>query len=60
MNAAVEKNPKLGIEIGFFPAPKGQRDGDLVFRGKVPFSKGFVGLREKKNKLFGKLDPVFK
>ena len=46
--------------MGFFAAPKGQRDGDVVFRAKVPIPKGFVGLREKKNKLFGKLDPIFK
>lgn len=60
MNKAVEKHSKLGIEMGFFAAPKGQRDGDVVFKAKVPITKGFVGLREKKNKLFGKLDPIFK
>lgn len=50
----------VGIEAGFFGRPKGKWEGGLVFKGKLPYAKGFVGLRQKKNKLFGKLDPIFK
>ena len=50
----------VGIEAGFFGRPKGKWEGGLVFKGQLPYPKGFVGLRQKKNKLFGKLDPIFK
>jgi hypothetical protein len=50
--------PKLGIEVGFFPVVKGSQD-ETKLTAKLP-GKGFVGLRQKKHKLFGKLDPVFK
>lgn len=56
---AVSKFDKLRIEVGFFPVVKGSKEADLQMKLPLP-GQGFVGLREKKNKLFGKLDPIFK
>ena len=60
LNEIANELPKLGIQAGFFGRPKGKWEKTLVFQGKLPYPKAFVGLRQKKNKLFGKLDPVFK
>jgi hypothetical protein len=48
----------LGSHVGFYPIPKGSR-GETRLKLAVPPGH-FVGLQEKKNKLFGKLDPIFK
>ena len=58
-NSIANQNTKLGIQVGFYPVVKGDAKGSTVLEVKV--SRGFkVGLRQNKNKLFGKLVPVFK
>jgi hypothetical protein len=44
--------------VGFYPIPKGSR-GETVLEVQVP-DGFFVGLAEKKNKLFGKLDAIYR
>ena len=52
--------PNMAFDVGFFPMPKGEQEGNLVLKAKLPFPDALIGLRQKKNKLFGKLDPIFK
>jgi hypothetical protein len=59
LEKVVPRFPKMGIEVGFFPVVKGSQEGETKLTAKLP-GKGFVGLRQKKHKLFGKLDPLFK
>lgn len=59
LNAA-NRYPNMSLDVGFFPMPKGEHDGELVLKVKPPFPDALIGLRQKKNKLFGKLDPIFK
>ena len=48
----------LGSDFGYYPLPKGSQ-GDPVLKVEVP-DGFFVGLQQKKNKLFGDLEPVWK
>ncbi|MGE0141720.1 MAG: hypothetical protein AB7I19_02240 [Planctomycetota bacterium] len=48
----------LASHVGFFPIPKGARDTTVL---EVPVAgEVFVGLADRKNKFFGKIDPIFK
>lgn len=58
MNAVSQRHTELGSHVGFYPIPKGST-GETVLKVHVPTGH-FVGLQEKKNKLFGKLEPIFK
>ncbi len=51
---------QLGSEVGYFPVAKGARDYSTVLKVVPPFPDGHVGLRQKKHKLFGKLEASFK
>ncbi|MBK8976837.1 MAG: hypothetical protein IPM29_13040 [Planctomycetes bacterium] len=54
------KFTKLGGQVGYYPVPHGTKPGDdIVLRIDVPEGQ-FIGLQEKKNKLFGKLDAIWK
>jgi len=55
--AAAAKWPSLNIEVCYFPVPEGEREGNFVLEVKAPFPGAYVGLQEKKNKLFGRLLP---
>ncbi len=62
LNMAIEavnarKVPVLGVGVAMFPIIKGNRDHETIM--ELP-KESFIGLRVKKNKLFGKLNPVFK
>lgn len=50
---------QVGIEAGFFPIVKGTTDPTTILKVKAPFPGAVVGLQQAKNKLFGKLDPIF-
>ncbi|MCA8955200.1 MAG: hypothetical protein KDC87_03950 [Planctomycetes bacterium] len=50
----------MGIEVGYFPVVKGSAEGSTRLKFKSPITGGLVGLRVKKHKMFGKIDPVFK
>ncbi|MEM7203986.1 MAG: hypothetical protein AAF628_27240 [Planctomycetota bacterium] len=60
MNATVKQYGSLGLEVAFFPLPKNERRGNLELTAKVPFDEAWVGLQQKRNKLFGELKPVWK
>ncbi|MHC4077644.1 MAG: hypothetical protein ACYST0_04275 [Planctomycetota bacterium] len=65
LNKAAETMKENGIRIGgfevaFFAIAKGARDYSTRVRFLPKFPDGHVGLRQKKHKLFGKLDPNFK
>ena len=51
---------KLNMEVGFYPVLKGDLQGNQVFEGTLPFKGGVVGLRQKRHKVFGKFDPIWK
>ena len=51
---------KLSMEVGFYPVLKGDLQGNQVFEGTLPFKSGVVGLRQKRHKVFGKFDPIWK
>ncbi|MHC5065679.1 MAG: hypothetical protein ACYTG5_17075 [Planctomycetota bacterium] len=61
VNVASDKKyaQKINITAGFFPVAKNSGDGDPVLFVDVPEGM-LVGLSEKKNKLFGKLTPIYK
>src|SRR5690606_16351384 len=59
LNQVASRNPTLSIEVGFYPVPKDAEPGATVLKLEVPEGQ-FVGLQEQKNKLFGKLQPIFK
>ncbi|MFO1052132.1 MAG: hypothetical protein U1F36_07950 [Planctomycetota bacterium] len=47
----------LSNNVGYYPMPKGANDTTVL---TVPFPDGsFAGLADRKNKFFGKIDPVF-
>ena len=49
----------VGADLLFFCLPKGELEGKFELKVKIP--KGsYVGLRQNKHKLFGKLGPVWK
>ena len=50
----------LGAEVAFFPVVKGDTAGNTVLKFKLPYEGALIGLRSKKNKLFGKIDPILK
>ena len=50
----------LGAEVAFFPVVKDSRDGTTVLRFKLPYKGALIGIRAKKSKLFGKIDPILK
>ncbi|MEE2887317.1 MAG: hypothetical protein VX951_07780 [Planctomycetota bacterium] len=50
----------MGVEVGYFPVVKGDRDASTVLTFKSPIAGGLVGLRLKKHKMFGKIGSVFK
>lgn len=58
LNRVATAHATLGSQVGFYPIPDGS-DGTTVLKVEVPPGH-FVGLQEKKNKLFGKLEPIFK
>ncbi|MGA1605873.1 MAG: hypothetical protein ACO4CT_02720 [Planctomycetota bacterium] len=55
---SVKYSSTLSSHVGFYPIPKGSR-GETVLEVQVP-DGFFVGLAEKKNKLFGKLDAIYR
>lgn len=56
----LSQHPTLRSEIGFYPVVKGVQEGSTVFRAKLPFKGAFVGLRQRKHKFLGKLEPIWK
>ncbi len=60
LNGILSKYPNLALEVGFFPKPEDDSGGTMKLRVKMPAADMFVGLQEKKNKLFGPLKPVWK
>ena len=50
----------LSTNVGFFPVLKGDKEMSTTFKGKVPFTGALIGLRVKKNKLFGKITSDWK
>jgi hypothetical protein len=50
----------LGLEAALFPVVKGEKDGATTFKAKLPAAGMVVGLLQKKHRLFGKLDPIWK
>lgn len=56
----LSQHPTLRSEIGYYPVVKGVQEGSTVFRGKLPFKGAFVGLRQRKHRLFGKIEPIWK
>lgn len=52
-------NSTLGSHVGFYPVVKGDAEGSLELEVSVPRGQ-LLGLRQNKNKLFGKLEPVWK
>ncbi|MGA1525303.1 MAG: hypothetical protein ACO4CZ_15155, partial [Planctomycetota bacterium] len=55
---SVKYSSTLSSHVGFYPIPKGSR-GETVLEVQVP-DGFFVGLAEKKNKLLGKLDAIYR
>ncbi|MCA8943187.1 MAG: hypothetical protein KDB80_11560, partial [Planctomycetes bacterium] len=53
----VTKDTALGYELAYYPLVKGEKT--TVFEGFVD-DGSLIGLKEDKNKLFGKLQPIFK
>ena len=59
LNEVARKHTVLGNEVGFFPVVKGEKESPTTLKAKLPAPDAFVGLQDKKNKLFGKMAPVF-
>lgn len=55
-----DRHPTYGLELGYFCVPKGSQGRTTVLKVDLPGEDYQVGLREKKNKLFGKLEPIYK
>jgi len=55
---SIKHSSTLSSHVGFYPIPKGSR-GETVLEVQVPDGY-FVGLAEKKNKLFGKLEAIYR
>ena len=53
------KDDQYGVFVGFFSIVKGDREANTALKMVLP-RPGKVGLRQKKNKLFGNLVPTFK
>lgn len=53
------ENSNLGFAVGYYPLVKGVSEGSFAFTGFAP-DGSVIGLEEEKNKLFGKLLPIFK
>ncbi|MEO0479928.1 MAG: hypothetical protein AAF196_10640 [Planctomycetota bacterium] len=58
-NAFAGTMTDLGVETGYYPVP--DTDGDISAALTVEGGAAkLIGLRQKKNKLFGKLEPIWK
>ncbi|MDA0931821.1 MAG: hypothetical protein O3C51_00060 [Planctomycetota bacterium] len=55
---SIKHSSTLSSHVGFYPIPKGSR-GETALEVQVPDGY-FVGLAEKKNKLFGKLEAIYR
>ncbi len=57
-NQVAAKHKELGNQVGYYPIADPGKPATVI---EIDVPDGwFVGLREKKNKLFGELQPVFK
>ncbi len=59
MASDLSKGQAIGFEVAYWPVVKGVANGSFVFEEFVPDGTK-IGLKGDKNKLFGKLLPVFK
>lgn len=50
----------MGVNVAYFPVVKGDKEGSTILEVKLPFSGALIGLRVKKNKLFGKIEATYK
>lgn len=60
LNELAKANSGLGIEVGFFPVVKGAEKEHTRLLMDLPIKGGVVGLQDRKHKLFGKIEPVWK